>query len=73
LGSAGRVAGLLEGVACGGLWIEAKTRRPHHEHRPGALRFLARLNGGRHVNALYQATALHCPLTDPLGFIKVTC
>jgi hypothetical protein len=45
---------LLEGIAGGGLRIEPKTRRPHHEHRPGALRFLAWMRGGRHGNALYQ-------------------
>jgi len=30
------------------------------------------LSGGRHVGGLYQAAALQCPLTDPLGFIKVS-
>ncbi len=33
---------LLEGVAGRRLRIEPETRRPHQEHRPGALRFLDR-------------------------------
>ena len=52
-GGIGRSRRLLEGVARGGLRIEAKARRPHHEHGPGALRLWARIRGAgmaRHYN-----------------------
>src|SRR5258708_8514043 len=38
----------LEGITGGGLRIAAKTRRPHHKHGPGALRFLASVIIERH-------------------------
>jgi len=51
-GCGGRRRRSLEGVAGGRLRIEPETRRPHHEHRPGALGFLVTMSGGRHDRAL---------------------
>ena len=51
-GFGGRRRRLLEGVAGRRLRIEPETRRPHQEHRPGALGFLVTMSGARHDRPL---------------------
>ena len=64
----GESPALLECVAGGGLLIETETSRPHHEHRRGTLRFLARTERGPAWQRTISGAALHCPVDRPRRF-----